>query len=179
MEYFSETRKLKTKLTFATGETADIEEEIDTDFVVMLKQKKENINSGYLVILDSKAKSKGEEAQLDSFNIFNEKIVEDFKSNLQASKIPIAEFSFDENGTLIKINLPKNIDLYNAEKIIDLIRNVIPKLTRNKTEDEDNGIEIRTKSKNNKKKLFQNMKLQKNTLIDIQNPHLKEAKFQN
>ena len=60
MEYFSETRKLKTKLTFATGEAADIEQEIDTDFVVMLKEKKENINSGYLVILDSKAKSKGE-----------------------------------------------------------------------------------------------------------------------
>ena len=97
----------------------------------------------------------------------------------QREKVPIAEFSFDKNGTLIKINLPKNIDLYNAEKIIDLIKDVIPKLTRNKTEDEDNGIEIRTKSKNNKKKLFQNMKLQKNSLIDIQNPHLKEAKFQN
>jgi len=154
MEYFSETRKLKTKLTFATGEAADIEQEIDTDFVVMLKEKKENINSGYLVILDSKAKSKGEEAQLDSFNFLDEKIVENFESNLEASKVPIAEFSFDKNGTLIKINLPKNIDLYNAEKIIDLIKDVIPKLTRNKTEDEGNGIEIRTRSKNNKKKTF-------------------------
>ena len=119
-----------------------------------LNKKKENINSGYLVILDSKAKSKGEEAQLDSFNFLDEKIVENFESNLEASKVPIAEFSFDKNGTLIKINLPKNIDLYNAEKIIDLIRNVIPKLTRNKTEDEDNGIEIRTRSKNNIKKTF-------------------------
>jgi len=153
LEFFSETRNLKTKMTYASGQTASTEQEIDTDFVVLLKEKKEIkekstfYNTGYIVVLGSKAKSSGEEAQLDSFNIFDEKIIKEFESNPNGSKYPIAQFSFYEDGTLIKINLPKDIDSYNAEKLISLIKDVIPKLSINK-EDEENGIEIKTKTKN-------------------------------
>ena len=153
LEFFSETRNLKTKMTYASGQTASTEQEIDTDFVVLLKDKKEIkekstfYNTGYIVVLGSKAKSNGEEAQLDSFNIFDEKIIKEFESNPNGSKYPIAQFSFYEDGTLIKIDLPKDIDSYNAEKLISLIKDVIPKLSINK-EDEENGIEIKTKTKN-------------------------------
>ncbi len=153
LEFFSETRNLKTKMTYASGQTASTEQEIDTDFVVLLKEKKEIkekstfYNTGYIVVLGSKAKSNGEEAQLDSFNIFDEKIIKEFESNPNCSKYPIAQFSFYEDGTLIKIDLPKDIDSYNAEKLISLIKDVIPKLSINK-EDEENGIEIKTKTKN-------------------------------
>ena len=153
LEFFSETRNLKTKMTYASGQTASTEQEIDTDFVVLLKEKKEIkekstfYNTGYIVVLGSKAKSNGEEAQLDSFNIFDEKIIKEFESNPNGSKYPIAQFSFYEDGTLIKIDLPKDIDSYNAEKLISLIKDVIPKLSINK-EDEENGIEIKTKTKN-------------------------------
>ena len=153
LEFFSETRNLKTKMTYASGHTASTEQEIDTDFVVLLKEKKEIkekstfYNTGYIVVLGSKAKSNGEEAQLDSFNIFDEKIIKEFESNPNGSKYPIAQFSFYEDGTLIKIDLPKDIDSYNAEKLISLIKDVIPKLSINK-EDEENGIEIKTKTKN-------------------------------
>ena len=154
MEYFSENRKLQTKLTYATGEIAETEQEVDTDFVVMLKEKKGNTITGYLAILDSKAKTKEEEAQLETFDIFDAKTLKEIEANPEGIKIPIAEFTFDENGTLLKINLPKTIDLYTAEKIIELIKDVIPKLSRNKKEDADNGIEIKTRSKGNKKKTF-------------------------
>ena len=153
LEFFSETRNLKTKMTYASGQTASAEQEIDTDFVVLLKEKKEIkekstfYNTGYIVVLGSKAKSNGEEAQLNSFNIFDEKIIKEFESNPNGSKYPIAQFSFYEDGTLIKIDLPKDIDSYNAEKLISLIKDVIPKLSINK-EDEENGIEIKTKTKN-------------------------------
>jgi hypothetical protein len=153
LEFFSETRNLKTKMTYASGQTASTEQEIDTDFVVLLKEKKEIkekstfYNNGYIVVLGSKTKSNGEEAQLDSFNIFDEKIIKEFESNPNGSKYPIAQFSFYEDGTLIKIDLPKDIDSYNAEKLISLIKDVIPKLSINK-EDEENGIEIKTKTKN-------------------------------
>ena len=153
LEFFSETRNLKTKMTYASGQTASTEQEIDTDFVVLLKEKKEIkekstfYNTGYIVVLGSKAKSNGEEAQLDSFNIFDEKIIKEFESNPNGSKYPIAQFSFYEDGTLIQIDLPKDIDSYNAEKLISLIKDVIPKLSINK-EDEENGIEIKTKTKN-------------------------------
>ena len=153
LEFFSETRNLKTKMTYATGKAVSTEQIIDTDFVILLKEKKEIkekstfYNTGYIVILGSKVKANEEEAQLDSFNIFNEKIIKEFEANPNGSKYPIAQFSFYEDGTIIKINLPKDIDSYNAEKLISLIKDVIPKLSMNK-EDEENGIEITTKTKN-------------------------------
>ena len=153
LEFFSETRNLKTKMTYATGQAVSTEQIIDTDFVVLLKEKKEIkekstfYNIGYIVILGSKVKANEEEAQLDSFNIFDEKIIKEFEANPNGSKYPFAQFSFYEDGTIIKINLPKDIDLYNAEKLISLIKDVIPKLSINK-EDEENGIEITTKTKN-------------------------------
>jgi len=153
LEFFSETRNLKTKMTYATGQAVSTEQIIDTDFVVLLKEKKEIkekstfYNTGYIVILGSKVKANEEEAQLDSFNIFDEKIIKEFEANPNGSKYPIAQFSFYEDGTIIKINLPKDIDSYNAEKLISLIKDVIPKLSINK-EDEENGIEITTKTKN-------------------------------
>ena len=95
MEYFSETKNLKTKTTFASGEEANSEQVIDTNFVVLLKDKKEikdklsktiYINNGYLIILDSKVKANGEEAELDSLNIFDEKIIKEFESNPKGLK---------------------------------------------------------------------------------------------
>ena len=41
LEFFSETRNLKTKMTYATGQAVSTEQIIDTDFVVLLKEKKE------------------------------------------------------------------------------------------------------------------------------------------
>ena len=180
IEFFSETKKLKTKMTYANAESFDIEQEYITDFIVMLNDKKQNLNVhyGYLVILNSKVKAKDEQADLDSFNIFDEEIIKQFEENPDDSQFPIAEFSFYEDGTLNNVNLPKGSVSYNAEKLLDLIKGVIPKLTRNKTEDENNGIKIETRT-NKKKKLSLNMNLPKNTRINSLRQISREVKLQN
>ena len=126
-------------MTYASGQTASTEQEIDTDFVVLLKEKKEIkekstfYNTGYIVVLGSKAKSNGEEAQLDSFNIFDEKIIKEFESNPNGSKYPIAQFSFYEDGTLIKIDLPKDTE-DRDKKILDGITKQITKCMEKDTD---------------------------------------------
>ena len=56
------------------------------------------------------------------------------------------------------------MDKYNADSIVELIKNVIPKLTRNRAEDISNGLEIKEK-KNNQVK----------TIIEIQAPRTYET----
>ena len=55
----------------------------------------------------------------------------------------MALFSFYENGTLIDIQLPDNMDKYNFDTICEFIEKVIPKLSRNRTEDMSNGLNIK------------------------------------
>ena len=57
-------------------------------------------------------------------------------------------FTFHEDGKLEDIKLPDNMDKYNADSIVELIKNVIPKLTRNRAEDISNGLEIKEKKNN-------------------------------
>ena len=64
--------------------------------------------------------------------------------------------NFTDDGKIQEINLPNNMDEYNTESIIDLIKNVIPKLRRNKTEDISNGLDITTRKIKNKRTIIQN-----------------------
>ena len=91
-------------------------------------------------------------------------------SNPDGTKYPFALFKFYENGTIDDIKLPANMDAYYTQSIIELIENVVPKLTRNRTEDISNGLDIKTK-KDKKKK----------TLVESQSPkeipNFKGSKF--
>ena len=62
----------------------------------------------------------------------------------------MAMFKFYEDGTIEEIKVPDNMDKYNADNIVELIQNVIPKLTRNRTEDMSKGLEIKEKMKKTK-----------------------------
>ena len=157
-DFFTEEKTIKTRMGYVNGENFEKEQLINTNFLVLLTDKKEEkigtfINTAFLVVLDSKTKVDGVETELGSLNIFDEKSVKDFESNPDGFKHPFAYFKFYENGTLIDINLPKQTDPLNARNIIDLINNVIPKLSRNKTEDDKDGLEIKTRT-NRKKKTF-------------------------
>ena len=157
-DFFNEEKTIKTRMGYVNGENFEKEQLINTNFLVLLTDKKEEkigtfINTAFLVVLDSKTKVDGVETELGSLNIFDEKSVKDFESNPDGFKHPFAYFKFYENGTLIDINLPKQTDPLNARNIIDLINNVIPKLSRNKTEDDKDGLEIKTRT-NRKKKTF-------------------------
>ena len=151
VEYFTESKRINTKMAYTSGELEEIENLVETDFVVMITNKEDLLNTANLVILKSKTQIKDKEAPLNSFDIFDENIVKEFEKNPNGSKYPMAEFHFFENGTIKDIYLPKEMNKDEAQSMIDLINNVIPKLSRNKTEDDMKGIGIQTKNFKNKK----------------------------
>ena len=54
----------------------------------------------------------------------------------------ICKFSFYENGSLAEIYLTNDMDFYNATSMVDLIENIIPKISR-KIYNEFNGDNIK------------------------------------
>ena len=157
-EYYTETKTIKSKLSYTSGELDEIVQKIEKNFVVMITDKEELpnkviLNTATLVVLNSNIELEGQQSPLNSFNIFDEKVVEEFKKNPTGEKYPMAVFHFYENGTIKDINFPKEMDKDNIESIYELINNVMPKLVRNKTEDEENGIEIKTRTDKKKKTL--------------------------
>ena len=171
INYFTEIKTINTRVEFTQGSPEYTEQKINTNFVVMQTDRKELrnndfLNNATLVILEANAIIRNETRNITSFNIFDESIIEEFKSNPNGTKYPMSLFSFYENGTLANILLPNDIDNYNANLIIELIEDVIPKLSRNKTEDANNGIKF--ESKQNSKKF---------TLVESQSPkEIKEFK---
>ena len=141
------------KVSFSNGQKEEKEFFISTNFVVVLTERKELgkgdfLNIASLVILDSNLKTTEEEIKLTKFQIFDESTIKELESNPDGSKYPMSIFTFHEDGTLEDIKLPDNMDKYNADSIVELIKNVIPKLTRNRKEDISNGLEIKEKKNN-------------------------------
>ena len=157
-EYYTETKTIKSKLSYTSGELDERVQKIEKNFIVMITNKeelpnKDILNTATLVVLKSNLELEGKQSPLNSFNIFDEKVVEEFEKNPDGEKYPMSVFHFYENGTIKDINLPKEMDKENAESIIDLINNVMPKLVRNRTEDNEKGIEIKTRTDKKKKTL--------------------------
>ena len=103
------------------------------------------MNTASLIILDSKVSTTEVNKDLAHFNIFDEAEIKEFESNPDGSKYPIVIFKFYEDGTIEDIQLPNNMDEYNARTLIELIETVIPKLSGNRKEDMSNGLEIDVK----------------------------------
>ena len=155
-EYFSETKTVKSKLSYTSGELNERVQKIETNFVVIItdKQPLENnnfLNTAILVILQSNIESEGQKIPLNAFNIFDENAVKEFEKSSNNEKYPMAVFHFYEDGTIKDINLSKEMDKTDAQNIIDLINSVVPKLVRNKKEDSENGLEIKTRTDKKKK----------------------------
>ena len=152
VDYFIETKKIKSKVVYTSGESEEQEQIVNTTFAVFLTDKTNNsnyennitciINNGILVVLDSKIQYREKETKLSSFDIFDEKEISEFELNPNGTIYPMAKFAYFENGTIIDINLPKDMDQYNAQAMIELINNVVPKLSRNKKEDKKKGLTV-------------------------------------
>ena len=156
--YFTETKIINSRVDFSNGISEAHEQKVYTNFMVIQTDRKELenndfLNTATLVILDANATFDNATNNVISFNIFNESKIKEFKSNPDGDKYPMAIFSFNENGTVVDIQLPNNMSDYNAHCIIELIENVVPKLSKNKSKS------IVTKAKiadKNKKTLFEN-----------------------
>ena len=88
VEYFTETKNIKTKLGYTSGESEEIENKIETNFVVMITDKKGSLNTANLVILNSTIQMKDKEASLNSFDIFDKNIINEFEQNPNGTKYP-------------------------------------------------------------------------------------------
>ena len=156
--YFTETKKVNTKVALNDEGYQEEDFEVNTNFMVFLNERKplkkdDYLNTATFILLKSKLISKEGEQDLPSFDLTNEEKIKEFEANPDGSKFPMALFSFFENGTIDQIRLPDTMDKYHAETIKELIEKVIPKLSRNKTEDNDNGLNIKTRT-DRKKKTF-------------------------
>ena len=163
--FFSETKTIKTRIALEEGAYEEQNYEVNTDFMVYLKdrtQLKDNdyLNKAYLVILNSTMTSNEGEQELPSFDIYDKKKVGEFESFPDGSKFPISSFSFYENGTIVDIKFPEFTDEYNGQILKELVEKVIPKLSRNRTEDNANGLNIKTRTDRKKKTLFEEEKPQ-------------------
>ena len=152
--YFSEKKTINSKFSYD-----DFSEEkvyvVDNDFVVYLTDKKGDLNTATLVLLGATVSVDNEIHELPHLNMFDEEQIKALESNPDGSKYPMAVFKFTDDGEIKEINLPNNMDDYNAETIVGLINKVTPKLSRSKKEDMSNGLEITTKKVNNKRIIVQ------------------------
>ena len=147
--YFSEVKTLYTKFSFK-DHTEEREYILDNNFVVFLTEKKDNINTGILVLLSSIAFAEDKMQEMPHLNIFDEEQIKELEANPNGAKYPMAVFKFTDEGKMEGIKLPYNMDQYNAESIIEFINKVTPKLLRNKKEDMSKGLQITSKKVNNK-----------------------------
>ena len=161
--FFTENKKISTRIALTKDNFEEQDYEVNTDFMVHLIDKtqlgeNDNLYRASIVILKSKMTTKDEEYELPSFNISDESKVKEFKANPDGSKFPIADFSFYENGTISDVKFLKSTDEYNSQTLNDLIEKVIPKISRNRTEDYNNGLNIKTRTDRKKKTLIEEEK---------------------
>ena len=158
--YFSEQKTVSTKFSFTNGVIQEKEYILNTDFVVFLTNREENenkkfFNTAILILLDSKMIYENGEKNLPHLNIFDEAQLKELESSPEGAKYPIAVFKFNDDGEIKEIIVPKNLDEYNTETLNELIEKVVPKLSRNKTEDISKGLQIETSKNKNKRTIVQ------------------------
>ena len=155
--YYLEKKTIKSKVGYSSGDSKEIEQIIDTEFMVILTDTKQSdkgkdiLNYATLVILNSKIKMENNETDLNYFDIFNESMVSEFEQNPNGSQYPLSKFEFFQNGTISKIYLPKDMDKYNAQVTIELINNIIVKYIRKKKEDKENKLNDKLNKENQNK----------------------------
>ena len=143
--YFSEKKTINAILNYEDGHSEDKKLIVDNNFALYFMDKKDNMNTGALVLLSAIAHAEDKTQEINHLDLSNEKQRKDLEANPDGTKYPMAVFKFTDDGDIKEINLPSNMDEYNAQSLIEVIKKVIPKLTRNKKEDMSNGLEITTK----------------------------------
>jgi hypothetical protein len=153
--YFSDKKTITAQFTLPDGVAQKKVFIVDTNFAVFITDKEKNKNTASLVILNAQATEDGKIKDLPHINLFDEKEVKELYANPDGAKYPLAVFTFDDEGKILEIKLPNNLDEYHAETIVELIEKVIPKLSGNKNEDMSKGLEVKTTQSNNKRTIVQ------------------------
>ena len=85
----------------------------------MIIKKETNKNIAVLAILNSQVSEDGKIKDLPHINLLDEKEIKEVISNPVGSKYPLAVFSFDDQGKILEIKLPNNMDEYHAEQLLN------------------------------------------------------------
>jgi len=128
--------EVKTLITEAKSpeNRESLDQIIKTRFLVIVNSKKklnyfgeiDYLYNATLVIL----KMDTNEKQIGGLNLLNEEEREKFKKNPKKFEVPIAKFAFYENGTLVDIYITKNSDKFSASSLVDLIEEIIPRISK-------------------------------------------------
>ena len=153
--YFTEKKSAFIQFNFEDGHSEKKGYVIDNNFVVFLTEKKDNLNTAILVLLKSSATVDDKIQELVHLDMFNEEQIKELEADPNGAKYPFAVFKFTDDGKIQEIKLPNNMDEYNAEAIIELIKKIIPKLSGSKKEDMSKGLDINSKKVNNKQIITQ------------------------
>lgn len=129
---FNEFKTITTAIETQNGKE-NIEQTLDTDFIVTINSKTKLNYFGIIdylynaTILITKVKSN--DKVVNKLNIINKEETENFIVDPNIEH-PLAKFSFFENGTLAEIYLVNTTSQYYASSLVDLIEQIIPKISR-------------------------------------------------
>ena len=131
---FNEIKNISIEILSKNGKEI-INQTITTDFFVTINLKKKLnyfgvinylYNATLIIVNKSYDEKINQELYLDEENKIKQIMThpEDYSQS-------ICKFSFYENGSLAEIYLTNDMDFYNATSMVDLIENIIPKISRN------------------------------------------------
>ena len=142
---FNEVKTLTTEMK-TIDKNKVVEHTFKTDFLVMINSKKklkyfgeiDNLYNATLVILKMDTTDK----EVGGLNLLDEKELENIAKNPEQFEHPIAKFAFYENGTLVDIYIAKDTNRFYASSMIDLIEEIIPRISKKLYNKEQNGVEF-------------------------------------
>ena len=142
---FNEVKTLTTEMKTVEGKKV-VDHKFKTDFLVMINSKKklnyfgeiDNMYNATLVIL----KMDTADQEVGGLNLLDEEKLEKIVKNPEQFEHPIAKFAFYENGTLVDIYLAKDTTRFYASSMVDLIEEIIPRISKSLYNKEQNGVEF-------------------------------------
>ena len=128
-----------------------VDQTITTDFLVMVNSKKklnyfgeiDHLYKATIVLLNMQTT----EGTIGGLNLLDKEAAEKFLKNPEQFDQPIAKFTFYENGTLVDIQIAKNTNQFSASSMVDLIEEIVPRISTKLYGKEENGVEFIIKDK--------------------------------
>ena len=147
---FKEVKTMRTEVK-SPDQRESLDQIITTDFLVMVNSKKklnyfgeiDNLYNATLILLNMDTT----EGKIGGLNLLDKDEAERFLKNPEQFDQPIAKFAFYENGTLADIYIAKNTNQFSASSMVDLIEEIIPRISAKLYGKEDKDVEFTVKDK--------------------------------
>ena len=143
---FNEYKTISTEVSTESGKEV-VDQDIKTDFMVVINSKTrlnyfgeiDNLYNATLVIL----KTKSNDQVVGGLNLTEDEEAEKHFNNPENDGHPMAKFAFYENGTLVDIFLSNDTNQFYASSMVDLIEQIIPRISKKLFNQENKGVEFK------------------------------------